>query len=166
MMFPSRDRRFRASKGRWPRRLLRGGKGQSLIEFALILPILMFIVFGIVDFGLGIRSYISLTNATREGARFAAVGNPAGTYPSNCNGSTSTTVIGRACVAMEGLDLSKVSSVTVSYPDGQASGNSVVVQANYTYHFVSPLAAMVHFFTGGSFPSTLSLSTKSDMRLE
>ncbi len=147
-------------------RLIRGAKGQSLVEFALVLPILMFIVFGIVDFGLGIRSYISLTNATREGARFAAVGNPAGSYPSNCDGSTNTTVIGRVCVAIEGLKLSDVQSVSVSYPDGQASGNSVVVSATYVYHFVSPLGALAHFFTDGTFPTTITLSTKSDMRLE
>jgi Flp pilus assembly protein TadG len=148
------------------RRLARGTKGQSLVEFVLILPILMFIVFGVVDFGLGIRSYISLTNATREGARFAAVGNPAGSYPSNCDGSNNTTVIGRVCVAIDGLKLSDVQTVSVTYPNGQASGNSVVVAATYGYHFVSPLGALVHFFTGGTFPTTITLSTKSDMRLE
>jgi len=148
------------------RRLLRDGKGQSLVEFALILPILMFIVFGIVDFGLGIRSYVSLTNATREGARFASVGNVAGSFPADCNGSTNTTVVGRVCVAIEGMDLSDVTGVTVTYPDGQTPGESVVVEADYTYHFISPLGAMASFFTGGSFPTTISLSTKSDMRLE
>ena len=147
-------------------RVVRGTRGQSLVEFALVLPILMFIVFGIIDFGLGIRSYISLTNATREGARFAAVGNPAGSYPANCDGTTNTTVIGRVCVAIDGLKLSDLNTVSVTYPAGQASGNSVVVSANYTYHFVSPLGAMAHFFSGGSIPTTITLSTKSDMRLE
>src|SRR3990172_5805826 len=109
------------------RRLLRGRRGQSLVEFSLVLPVLLIMVFGIIDFGLGLRSYISLTNATREGARFAAVGNPAGSFPSQCDGTTTPTVIGRTCVAVEGLNRSNITSVTVTYPDGQGPGNSVIV---------------------------------------
>jgi Flp pilus assembly protein TadG len=127
---------------------------------------LLIIVFGIVDFGLGLRSYISLTNATREGARFAAVGNPAGSFPSECNGTTTTTVIGRTCVAVEGLDRSNITSLTVTYPNGQGPGNSVIVAANYTYHYVTPLGDFIHFFSGGTLTETLPLSTSTDMRLE
>jgi Flp pilus assembly protein TadG len=141
-------------------------RGQALVEFAMVLPMLAILIFGIIDFGVAIHSYIALTNATREGARFAAVGNEAGSYPSNCTGSNSTTTIGRVCTAANGLDLADVSSVTVSYPDGQAPGKSVVVSANYTYHFITPLGALTSFFSGGSFPSTISLSASTDMRLE
>ena len=148
------------------RRLLRAGRGQSLVEFALVLPILMIMVFGIIDFGMGLRSYISLTNATREGARFAAVGNPAGAYPTDCNGSTTTSVIGRVCVAIEGLDLADLQTVSVAYPNGQNPGESVIVSAEYTYNYITPLGDMVDFFSGGSFPDSLSLSTDTDMRLE
>ncbi len=132
----------------------------------MVLPILTILIFGVIDFSLGLRSYISLTNATREGARYAAVGNTAGSYPTDCDGVTNTTTIGRVCVAMEGLDLDNLTSLSVSYPDGQASGNSVVVSADYTYKFITPLADLASFFSGGSFPDTLSLSTSSDMRLE
>ena len=148
------------------RRFFRGGRGQSLVEFALTLPILMILIFGIIDFGMGLRSYISLTNATREGARFAAVGNIAGAYPTDCDGSTSTTVIGRVCVAMEGLNLSDLQVVSVSYPDGQEPGNQVVVSAQYTYNYITPLGDIADFFSGGTFPDMLSLSTSTDMRLE
>ena len=148
------------------RRLSRAARGQSLVEFALVLPILMIIVFGIIDFGMGLRSYISLTNATREGARFAAVGNPAGAYPADCNGSTTTSVIGRVCVAIEGLDLADLQNVSVAYPNGQNPGESVIVSAEYTYNYITPLGDMVDFFSGGSFPDTLTLATDTDMRLE
>ncbi len=141
-------------------------RAQSLVEFALVLPILLIMVFGIIDFGMGIRSYISLTNATREGARFAAVGNIAGAYPTDCDGANNTTVIGRVCVAIEGLDLSQVQQVSVTYPDGEAPGNSVVVAADYTYEYVTPLGDFINFFSGGSFPDSLALSTSTDMRLE
>lgn len=149
-----------------PRRLIRGGRGQSLVEFALVLPILLIMIFGIIDFGMGLRSYISLTNATREGARFAAVGNPAGTYPADCDGVSSDDVIGRVCVAIEGLKLTDLNSVSVTYPNGTGPGNSVIVAADYTYEYITPLGDMINFFSGGSFPDSLSLVTSTDMRLE
>jgi Flp pilus assembly protein TadG len=148
------------------RRFLRGGRGQSLVEFAMVLPILTILIFGVIDFSLGLRSYISLTNATREGARYAAVGNVPGSFPTDCDGATDTTTIGRVCVAMDGLDLDNIDSLSVAYPDGESSGNSVVVSAEYTHEFITPLADLASFFTGGSFPDTLSLETSTDMRLE
>lgn len=48
-------------------------KGQSLIEFALILPLFIVLVIGFFDFGRAIFYYSSLTNAVREATRFAIV---------------------------------------------------------------------------------------------
>ena len=155
----------RKKRGRLTRALRRGG-GQSLVEFSLLLPVMLIIIFGIIDFGMGLRSYISLTNATREGARFAAVGNPAGSYPANCDGSSNTTVTGRVCVSIEGLNLADMTDVSVDYPDGQAPGNSVIVSADYTYNYITPLGDFIAFFSGGALTETLSLSTSTDMRLE
>ena len=143
---------------------LRSSRGQSLAELSLTIPILLILVFGIIDFGLGMRSYVSLANGVREGARFAAVGNPAGTA-TDCDGTTNTTVYGRTCVALNGLDLDELSP-NVEYPSGIAPGNSVVVSADYDYHFVTPLGDLIDFFSGGTFPTTISLSSSTDMRLE
>ena len=145
-------------------RLLRCSRGQSLVELSLILPVLMILVFGILDFGLGLRSYISLSNAVREGARYAAVGNSVG-IESDCNGVTNDTVYGRICVATGGLDLTELDP-DVSFPQGVAPGNSVVVSADYTYHFVTPIGDLIGFFSGGAFPSSIDLSSSANMRLE
>jgi hypothetical protein len=53
---------------------LSGEKGASAVEFAIILPVLIMLVFGIIQFGVAYNKYISLTHAAREGARLAAVG--------------------------------------------------------------------------------------------
>ncbi len=156
------DRTQRPKRRGWAGRC----RGQSLVEFAIMLPVMMILVFGIVEFGMGLRAYISLTNATREGARFAAVGNPAGAYPTNCDGTSNTTVVGRVCVAINGLQLSNMQSISVAYPNGQASGNPVIVSTQYTYHYITPLANFISFFTGGAFSNTLSLSSSTNMRLE
>ena len=135
-----------------------------LLMVTLVL-ILLLLIFAVIDFGMGLRSYVSLTNATREGARFAAVGNAAGAFPADCGGND-TTVVGRVCIGMEGLNLANVQTVTVTYPDGQMPGNDVSVTAEYTYEYITPLGDMMNFISAGSFPDALTLQTSTDMRLE
>ena len=48
-------------------------RGQALAEFALVVPLFLILVFGIVDFARGIFAYSVLSNAAREGARYAMV---------------------------------------------------------------------------------------------
>ena len=61
---------------------LRSEQGQSLTEFALALPILALLLFAVIQFGIVFNNYVTLTDATRAGARKAAVdrqlANPAG----------------------------------------------------------------------------------------
>lgn len=145
-------------------------RAQSLAEFALIVPILLIIVFGIIDFGMGLRAYISVAQATREGARFAAVGNAAGTFVSGgtgeCNGSTSTTTVGKVCSTLDGLNLEHVNTVAVTYPNGRLPGNSVRVRATYDYEYITPVRALVGFFSAGALDDTITISSTTDMRLE
>ena len=54
-------------------RRLRCDKGAELIEFALVFPLLLLVVFGIMDFGLLFQRYETVTNAAREGARVAVL---------------------------------------------------------------------------------------------
>ena len=56
-----------------PIRRLKGEEGQDIVEFALVLPILMVLLFGIIDFGWIFFSTAMVGNAAREGARFAVM---------------------------------------------------------------------------------------------
>lgn len=58
---------------RW--KLRKDENGQSLVEFALVVPVLLLFLLGIVEFGWLFNAKISLTSAAREGARVAAVSN-------------------------------------------------------------------------------------------
>lgn len=51
-------------------------RGQSLVEMAVVVPILLLLVAAVIDAGRAFDAYIVLTNAAREGARFASLANP------------------------------------------------------------------------------------------
>jgi hypothetical protein len=46
-------------------------QGQATIEFALVVPVLLLLLVGISDLGRALNAYVTVTNASREGARFA-----------------------------------------------------------------------------------------------
>ena len=52
---------------------LKSEQGQALTEFALALPILALLLFAVIQFGIVFNNYVTLTDATRAGARKAAV---------------------------------------------------------------------------------------------
>lgn len=56
------------------RRRTEGEKGQSLAEFALVLPVLLLLLVGIVEIGWGLNSYLTVVDAARDGARLGAKG--------------------------------------------------------------------------------------------
>jgi len=45
-------------------------RGQGLVEFALVAPLLLVLVFGVYDFGRGMSANVTVTNSSREGARY------------------------------------------------------------------------------------------------
>lgn len=132
-----------------------GRRGQSLVEFALVLPLFLLMLAGIVDFGMGLATSITVTNAAREGARLGVV-NP-----------SPSAITARVQSVASGLDTSRLTvSTTCLEPSGSSwvactgtqweSGDSMVVTASYVYRMVWPLA----------FGTELPLSSKVEMRVE
>ena len=60
-------------QGRESGKQKRRERGQSLVETAVVFPILLLLLAAIIDFGRAFDAYIILTNAAREGARFGSV---------------------------------------------------------------------------------------------
>ncbi len=65
-------------------------RGAAAVEFALVLPVLMVLVMGIVEFGHAFQVQAQLSAAARDGARSAALGNDAGTARTQVKNSAST----------------------------------------------------------------------------
>src|SRR3954451_25079589 len=82
-------------------------KGQALVEFAVILPVLLMVLWGIFQFGIAFNDYIQVTSAAREGARKAAVSRSLGA------GAASSAAISAAQAVAPDLHLS-ASQITVT----------------------------------------------------
>ena len=100
-------------------------QGQTLVEFALVLPLLAILLFGIVQFGVVYNHYIDLTDAVRAGARKAAVSRQT-TDPSGPVGVTKTAVISSAS------DIT-VDPNNITVTSDWQPGDDVTVQATYPY---------------------------------
>jgi Flp pilus assembly protein TadG len=138
-------------------------RGQSLAEFAIVMPIFLVLVMGIVDFGMGLKSWISITNAAREAARWGAIHCSSGDY-------TNSDVEQRAIDTATGLDTDMLDATVdtaagVSCDDSQNSTQSLVVNVDYEYKLITPLAGMLSFLGGGA-SSSINLSSSADMRIE
>jgi len=66
----------------------RNERGQSLLEFALVLPILILLVLGIITFGVAINNYLALTDAVNTAARQIAISRSQTTDPCNTAATT------------------------------------------------------------------------------
>jgi Flp pilus assembly protein TadG len=102
---------------------IRNEQGQAMTEFALVLPVLALILFAVIQFGIVFNNYVTLTDATRAGARKAAV--------SRDDPNRDADVMAAVRSSATDLDGSKLS---VSPPSSTwDSGTDVTVTASYPY---------------------------------
>jgi Flp pilus assembly protein TadG len=121
------------------------------VEFALLLPLLLLIVMGIIDFGRLLNAQVTLTQAAREGARLAALGQP--------------NVPSRTQAAAPGLSPVGV-SVQSACPTGAGPSSNAVVQTNYTFTFTPGLGYVVSLFGGTGLSGQMTLSAQGVMPCE
>jgi Flp pilus assembly protein TadG len=132
--------------------------GQALVEFTMVLPVLLVLLFGLVDFGRAFYSWLLVTNAAREGARVAAVQSTSAqidtrihdalcsSYPSNCS-----------------INMSKL---TITKTNVQAArGNPVTIDLSYNFQYATPIGGIIKFL-GVSNLKTPVIKGHSSMRLE
>jgi Flp pilus assembly protein TadG len=106
-------------------------KGQTMVEFILVLPVLLIVLFGIFQFGIAFKNYISLTDAVRAGARTAAVSR----YTVDPVATTKARV-------KTASDLSGMADSDVNVQSTWLHGDDVVVTAQYPYR-ISLLGVVV-----------------------
>ena len=124
----------------------------------MIMPLLLLLLFGIVDFGRGFYTWLVITNAAREGARVAAVQSNDATinqriYDSFCNSNPSSCTLDPAKLT--------ISKTNVLGP----RGSSVSVDLTYDFQYATPIGAVLHIVSGGTL-TTPTIKAHTSMRLE
>ena len=138
-------------RARWIRKTRKNEMGQSLVEFALVVPLLLLLVIGIAEFGRAWMAQNVLTGAVREAARIAVLRASGGGAPWN---GAAATIRGNQILASAGI------AATVSVPDpGTQYGD---VTATVTYLFPVTIAG----FIPGLNNATFRLSSTTTMRRE
>jgi len=125
-------------------------RGQALVEFALVVPVFLLVLCGILDFGFMLYSRMTVINASREGARISITAANRTTIPSLASGAVLNNVTAlnsalittsTSCVAIKTSGSCNWSSTTSSQ-----AGDAVSVTVTYTYQTFFPL------FFGSSIP--------------
>jgi hypothetical protein len=135
-------------------------QGAALVEFALVLPILVVLLFGVLEFGMLFNYWIDETHLVNEGARWVVVNN-------NPGGSTPLQQYLRSQADTAALRTG--GHVCVSYPAGTSNvGDPVRVDMSYDAGIPVLHGVMSRFpgFFGSALPTTIKVSGTSVMRLE
>jgi Flp pilus assembly protein TadG len=117
-------------------RLLRGSHGSGLVEFALVLPLLLSLIFGLFEFGRLGLSQLTARHAVAEAARYAVTGNHM-TDPETGEPIARAESIRRIVRDKVG-PLTTADSILVDPPDGGGPEDIVTVSASFTYRFFLP----------------------------
>lgn len=134
--------------------MARSERGASAVEFAIVLPVLLLVIAGIVDFGRYFFTQIQVTNAAREGVRAAIVlPNPA---PSDM-----TAITQRALAGVAGVPAA-AATVVATCPAPSPSNASVRVTAPFDWIVMGPAIRMV----GGSWGFSGPVAATGVMRCE
>lgn len=109
------------------RKFIKNKRGQSIVELALVLPLLILIVIGTMEFGGIFHSYLLITNASRQGTRAGIIG-------------TDDTTI-RSTVKNDAVSLCLTDSqITITPVQAyRTSGVPLTVQVKYSVSLISPV---------------------------
>jgi len=128
-------------------------RGAAAVEFALVLPILLLLVFGIIDFGRALNAQLTITQAAREGVRLAALGYPAAEVQARADA---------AAPELSGVSV----TIAASCPPGAGPTADAQVNVSYSFSFITPVGAIAGIFGGGGFGSPIILTAQGVMPCE
>jgi Flp pilus assembly protein TadG len=98
-------------------------RGQTMVEFVIVVPVLLMLLFGVIQFGIVYNHYLTITDATRVGARKAAVSRTA----------ADPEALAEAAVREAARDLNQTKLLVDVTPTAWAHGGDVTVEASYPY---------------------------------
>jgi Flp pilus assembly protein TadG len=129
-----------------------------MVEFALVIPVFLLILAGLLDFGFMLYSRMGVINATREGARAAVTAADPTTIPSVATGAARNAATGIGSAVTVATSCVHIVSASCDWSTKTSSqpGDAVSVTVTYTYHTFFPLF----------FGATIPMSSTVQMVLE
>ncbi len=125
----------------------RDEKGQSTLELAFVLPVIIMIITAIIDFGLLFNNYLIISNAAREGARNAVIGTADAQIAVIMSSITGT------------LDQASMSITIEPAESIRKKGDEITVTVGYDNSLITPvISALV--------PNPVHIVAKTVMRME
>lgn len=123
-------------------RLKHSESGQALTEFALVMPVVLLLLIGIIEFGRAWNVQQVMTDAAREGARHGVLANPAITQQS---------VIGtiNAALARAAIDTNTTQITLTNFGAGTGTLLTVDVQYPYQFRFLGALINLANLGQNG-----------------
>jgi hypothetical protein len=116
---------------------LRNEHGQTVVEFALVITVLLLVVVGILSFSRAMNYNEQATHLVNEAARYATVNQ----VPSGATGTLGDWVRSQAVgeIKTGSGDVEGAPSICVSYPNGNALGQPVTVDMTFNFHWLALL---------------------------
>lgn len=127
--------------------MVKNCRGQTLVEMAFVLPIILLVIMGMIEFGRIFNAYLIVTNASREGARVAVVGGADSDINSSIANTTNTL---------------RQENMTISISPEQTSrkrGTELTVTIQYNLEMICPIIS-------GIIPNPFPINSTTVMRME
>jgi Flp pilus assembly protein TadG len=143
------------------RAVRREERGQTLVEFALILPILVLVLFGILDLGRAVYAYSTINNAAREAGRLAIVDQTAGHITARATEQAVSLAVGSGDVYVDfraAATPETENSCDSDVGDPAVVGCLAVVRVSYSYTAATPLISQL--------VGTIAMSGETRFRIE
>jgi Flp pilus assembly protein TadG len=126
----------------------KNNKGQAMVETALVLPLLVILIFGIVEFGRIFNAYLIISSVSRDGARWASVG---------YKGDEVRQLVNQEIVTLNKDNL----KIYVSPENDRNQGGSVNVTVEYDVPLIVPVIRKIISDT-----NTFPIQSTTIMRIE
>ena len=123
-------------------------RGAAAVEMALVLPLLLLILFGLVDFGRAFNYQMQLTQAAREAVRVKALG------------GTDDDARNRVTAATAAMNPAPATSFPATCPVGNTTANAKVT-VSYSFSYITPLGPIARLFGASTLPNVGTVQTLS-----
>lgn len=143
--------------------IVHSARGTTLLEFALVLPMFVLLLFAAVDFARLFYVEMTLQNAVREAGRYAITGNhvPDPNHPGQ-NLSRAQSIQRVAQKQAMGLDVSNLQILSANGGSGSAGGPGDTVTISLTTHLHLLTPVIARFFNNGVYTFTVSVAFKNE----